>query len=55
MYHGQRRPATRGKRAATSIVEIATMPPGRSALRIARRSEAGSGRCSMTSQMVTTS
>ena len=55
MYHGQRRPATRGNSASTSMVEIATTPPGRSACQIARRSEAGSGRCSMTSQIVTAS
>ena len=55
MYQGQRLPASRGKSASTSIVEIATTPPGRSACQIARRSEAGSGRCSMTSQIVTAS
>ena len=31
MYHGQKRPATRGKSASTSIVVTAKTPPGRSA------------------------
>ena len=55
MYQGQRRPATRGKSASTSIVVTAKMPPGRSAECTARSVLAGSGRCSMTSHIVTTS
>ena len=55
MYHGQRRPSTRANSESTSMVETAKMPPGRSDEWMERRSSAGSGRCSITSQRVITS